>query len=75
MLLDFDEARRWAVVAEVSRRMAVGDAPDPLPKQQVIALDYEALFTNLSDDTLARQERRKRILSPLVDRLAQVEPD
>jgi hypothetical protein len=54
---------------------AQADAPDPLPKQQVIALDYEALFTNLSDDTLARQERRKRMLSPLVDKLAQVEPD
>jgi len=75
VLLDFDEARRWAVVAEVIRRMAVGDAPDPLSKQQVIALDYEALFTNLSDDTLARQECRKRILSPLVDKLAQIEPD
>src|SRR5258708_27435851 len=75
VLLNFYKARRWVVVAEVIRRMAVGDAPDPLPKQQVIALDYEALFTNLSDDTLTRQERRKRMLSPLVDKLAQVEPD
>jgi len=38
-------------VAEVIRRMTIGEAPEPLPKQQVIGLDYEALFTNLSDDT------------------------
>lgn len=44
VLLDGDETRRWQVVAEAVRRMALGDAPDPLPSWQVIALDYEALL-------------------------------
>jgi ATP-dependent Clp protease ATP-binding subunit ClpB len=62
VLLDFDETRRWEVVAEVVRRMDVGDAPDSLCKRQVIALDYEAMFANLSDETLNRLERRKQML-------------
>ena len=49
LLLDFDETRRWKIVAEAIRRMAIGDAPEPLPTWQVIALDYEALFANLPD--------------------------
>ena len=47
VLLDFDETRRWKVVAEAIRRMAEGSAPDPLPTWQVVALDYEALYANL----------------------------
>jgi len=46
VLLDFDETRRWKVVAEAIRRMAAGEAPDPLPTWQVVALDYEALCAN-----------------------------
>jgi ATP-dependent Clp protease ATP-binding subunit ClpB len=75
LILASDETRRWAVVTEVVRRMAIGDAPDPLPKRQVIALDYEALFANLSDDTLIRQERRKHMPSSLVEGLAQAKAD
>ncbi len=44
LLLDTDEMRRWRVILEVVRRMAAGEAPDPLPTREVIALDYEALF-------------------------------
>jgi ATP-dependent Clp protease ATP-binding subunit ClpB len=62
VLLDFDETRRWEVVAEVVRRMAMGDAPDSLCKRQVIALDYEALFANQSDEALSRLERKKQML-------------
>lgn len=47
LLVDLDEMRRWRVVIEVVRRMAAGEAPDPFPTQQVIALNYEALFANL----------------------------
>jgi ATP-dependent Clp protease ATP-binding subunit ClpC len=75
VILDRDETRRWAVVAEVIRRMAVGNVPYPFSTYQVLALDYEALFTNLSDDTLAREERRRQRASPLVEKLAQTDPD
>jgi len=44
LLMDMDEMRRWRVVLEVVRRMATGEAPDPLPTREVIALNYEALF-------------------------------
>lgn len=44
LLLDIDEGRRWRVVLEVVRRMATGEAPDPFPTQEVLALNYEALF-------------------------------
>jgi len=70
-----DEPRRWTVVAEVARRMAVGDAPAPFPEQQVIALDFEALFSNLVDDTAMRRKRREEAAAPLNEKLAQVEPD
>src|SRR6185312_9953352 len=59
LILDFDESRRFAVIAEVVRRMAAGEAPDPFSRQQVIALDIEALFQNPPDDTLSRQKRLK----------------
>ncbi len=75
LILAADETRRWAIVAEVTRRMALGDAPEPLLTQQVIRLDYEALFTNLSDDTLMRQERIKQLYAPLQEKLAQAKPD
>lgn len=75
LILASDEARRWAIVAEVVRRMAAGDAPESLLTRQVIGLDYEALFSNLSDDTLTRQERKKQRYAPLQEKLARVEPD
>ncbi len=75
LILDVDETRRWAVVAEVIRRMAVGDVPDLFPTRQVIALDYEALFADLPDDTLIYQERRKQMLSPLFVKMAPVEQE
>lgn len=46
LLVDLDEMRRWRVIIEVVRRMAAGEAPEPLPIRQVIALNYEALFAN-----------------------------
>lgn len=49
LLLDLDGMRRWRVVIEVIRRMAIGEAPDPLPTRQVIALNYEALFADFPD--------------------------
>jgi ATP-dependent Clp protease ATP-binding subunit ClpA len=48
LLLDSDEQRRLQVITEVVRRMAIGEAPDPLSTWQVIALNYEALFASLS---------------------------
>ncbi len=79
LILASDEPRRWAIVAEVVRRIAVGDAPEPLLTRQVIGLDYEALFSSVSDDTLTRkariQERIKYKYAPLHEKLAQAEPD
>ena len=60
MLLDSDEAWRFAVLAEVVRRMAMGDAPEPLPQRQIIALDLEALFANPLNDVTFYQKRIKR---------------
>lgn len=74
MILASDETRRWAIVAEVIRRMANGDAPLPLRSCQVIGLDYEALCTNLSDDTAIRRERRKQKYAPLAEKFNQAEP-
>ena len=75
MLLDLNEARRFAVMAEVVRCMAVGKAPDSLRTKQVIALDFEALFANLSDDTLLRQERIKQRQATLAEIWARIEQE
>jgi ATP-dependent Clp protease ATP-binding subunit ClpB len=75
LILASDGPRRWDIVAEVIRRMAAGDAPEPLLTRQVIGLDYEALFSNLSDDTLIRKARIKQKYAPLGEKLAQAEPD
>jgi ATP-dependent Clp protease ATP-binding subunit ClpA len=50
LILDLDGSTRWKVIPEVIRRMAVGDAPDPLPTRQIIALDYELLLAKSPDD-------------------------
>jgi len=55
VIVDVDGTTRKAVIAEMIRRMAVGKTPDPLPRQQVIALDYEALCANLSDNKCSRR--------------------
>lgn len=49
VLLGSHKAERWAALIEVIRRMAIGDAPDPLPDKQVIVLDYEALLAGLPE--------------------------
>ncbi|MDQ2716536.1 MAG: hypothetical protein M3Z08_16650 [Chloroflexota bacterium] len=68
VILASDESKRWAVVAEVIRLMAVGEVPDAFPKRQVIALDYEALF----NDTSRRQERREQLLAFWFEQLTQL---
>lgn len=49
LLLDLDEIRIWQIITEVVRRMAIGEAPDPLPTWKVMVLNYEALLANLPD--------------------------
>jgi ATP-dependent Clp protease ATP-binding subunit ClpA len=71
VILASDETRRWSIVAEVIRRMGSGDAPF---LRQVIGLDYEALFTNLSDDTASRQKQREQAYAPLWEKLVQAKP-
>jgi len=53
MILDLDGRTRWPVIGEVIRRMALGEAPDPLPTTQVIALDYEALLSSNPNEEAA----------------------
>ncbi len=48
LLVDMDGVRPWRIVIELARRMAAGEAPDPLPTWQIIALNYEALFADSS---------------------------
>ncbi len=60
VLLDGDETKRWKIIIEAVRRMATGDAPDPLPKRLVIALDYEALLAEPSDSMCSFVEVRFR---------------
>lgn len=43
VLIDEDETYRWPVVIEVLRRLAAGEAPDPLTSLQVIAPNFAAL--------------------------------
>lgn len=62
LLLDGDEVRRWQVVMEAARRMAAGEAPEPLPSQEVIALNFEALFANVSDSVSHQQVVRPELL-------------
>lgn len=76
ILLDADETRRWATVTQVVHRMTMGDVPERLSGQQVIALDYEALFANLPDDTVIHQkEPTNPILSSPGEMLAQTRTD
>lgn len=66
VLLDSHEARRWAIVTEVIRRMAIGDAPDPLPNKHVIVLDYEALLADLPEDIFRPREVRSYSFDELI---------
>src|SRR5258708_12790869 len=59
IIVDLDGTSRWPVVAEVIRRMAVEKAPDLLPIQQVIALDYAALLASLPDDPFSHRTSLK----------------
>ncbi len=43
VLIDGAEMRRWRVILEVVRRLATGDAPDPLSSLQVIAPNFAVL--------------------------------
>lgn len=64
LLLDADEVRRGQVVMEAVRRMAVGEAPEPLATREVIALNFEALFANVPAAESHQQATRPE---PLVD--------
>jgi len=62
MILDPNENRRSAIILEVIRQMAKGEAGEPFSQQQVIALNFEALFHNVSEDTPIRQQQRAQVL-------------
>jgi ATP-dependent Clp protease ATP-binding subunit ClpA len=62
MILDANESRRSAIILEVIRQMATGEAGEHFSQQHVIALDFEALFHNVSEDTPIRQQQRVQVL-------------
>lgn len=66
-----NETRRWEVVIEVIRRMAVGQAPGVLAEKQVFFLDYEALFANVAEDIFTKKwtDQEKRTLDIPINRL------
>lgn len=67
LLLDLDESRQWQVITEAVRRMARGEAPDPLSTKQVIALNYETL---LAPDSSGKHAFEKIPWPPLGDQNA-----
>jgi hypothetical protein len=75
VILASDETKRWRIVAEAICRMALDNTSDLFLKQQVVGLDYEMLFANVSDDTLIRQSRQKQKMAPLKEKLANAKPD
>lgn len=62
MILDPNEHRRLATILEIVRQMASGEMGESFSQQQVIALDCEALFSNLSEDMPIRQQQRAQAL-------------
>ena len=59
MLIGEDNAERFAIVAEVIRRISSGDVPEDLKIQRVVALDLEVLVA----DTLERGDFDKLLKS------------
>ena len=57
LLLDEDEMDRTRVILEVVRRMALGNAPEPLPSLQVIAPNFDMLCVPSSIMTLQEVPR------------------
>ncbi|HET8840720.1 MAG TPA: hypothetical protein VFN35_04595 [Ktedonobacteraceae bacterium] len=62
MILDPNENRRLALIREIVRQMASGEVGEPFSRQQVIALNFEALFHHLSEDPSIRQQQRIQVL-------------
>lgn len=62
MILDPNEKRRLAIILEIVRQMATGEAGESFSQQQVIALDFEALFSHVSEETPIRQQQRAQVL-------------
>lgn len=59
MLISEDSAERFAIVAEVTRRISIGDVPEDIKVQRVVALNLEALIA----DTTYRGDLEKRLKS------------
>ena len=62
MILDSNEKRRLAIILEIVRQMATGEAGESFSQHQVIALDFEALFSQVSKETPIRQQQRAQVL-------------
>jgi ATP-dependent Clp protease ATP-binding subunit ClpA len=66
LLLADDELLTWRLLQEIVRRLAVGDAPDPLPSLQVIAPNYTALCGALSINTRETTGKAEEQLAQMV---------
>ncbi len=62
LLLSSDERMRMQIVTEVAHRMAIGRAPSPLIRCQIIALNYEALFARQEKNPIERIPKDERDL-------------
>jgi ATP-dependent Clp protease ATP-binding subunit ClpB len=61
MLIGEDATERFAIVAEVIRRISIGNVPDGITFQRVVALDLEALIA----DTRIRGDLEKLLRSDI----------
>lgn len=59
MLIGDDSTERFAIVAEVIRRISIGDMPEDIKARRVVALDWETLIS----DTRERGNFEKRLMS------------
>lgn len=60
VLIGLTAGEGWPIIAEVVRRMASGEVPDSLRGLRVIALDWEALVSDIPDlEQLSRSLRTK----------------
>ncbi len=70
VLLGLADGEGWPIIAEVVRRMASGEVPDILRGRRVVALDWEALVSDIPDleqpdSSLHAQEPNSSVLDDL----------
>jgi ATP-dependent Clp protease ATP-binding subunit ClpA len=70
MLIGEDNAERFAIIAEVARRISSGEIPEDIPFRRVVALDLEALIAG----TTYRGDFEQRLKSVFAEIRQAAEP-